>query len=197
MLQAANDGCHVVRIISDDSDIFVLLVYWTWRYDLQGHVAVRLDKWDATVLDIATCADLGDAECSQLLGAHALTGCDAVSFPFGKGKAPVVRLLKAGDYSGLCDVLGEEVATDAELVALGQQFFAALYGQRPVASMTQARYNLNTRASGENRCASCHCRLRRRTSCTMCDMPTYRFYSGRRPNILILPMLPSQNTVGK
>ena len=170
MLQAANDGCHVVRILSDDSDIFVLLVYWTWRYDLQGHVAVRLDKWDATVLDIATCADLGDAECSQLLGAHALTGCDAVSFPFGNGKAP--------------------------LMALGQQFLAALYGQRPGASMTQARYNLNTR-NRENRCASCHCRLRRRTSCTMCDTPTYRFYSGRRPNILILPMLPSQNTAGK
>ena len=38
--------------------------------------------------------------------------------PFDNGKAPVVRLLKAGDYPGLCDVLGEEVATDAELVAL-------------------------------------------------------------------------------
>ena len=150
MLQAANDGCHVVRILSDDSDIFVLLVYWAWRYDLQGHVAVQLDKWDGTVLDInATCADLGDAECSQLLGAHALTGCDAVCFPFGKGNAPVVRLLKAGDYPGLCDVLSEEVATDAELMALGQQFFAALYGQRPVASMTQARYNLYTRKRGK------------------------------------------------
>ena len=50
-----------------------------------------------------------------------------------------------------------------------------------------------TPASGENRCASCHCRLQRRTCCTMCDTPTYRCYSGRRPNTL----LPSQNTVGK
>ena len=92
----------------------MLLVYWTWRYDLQDHVAIQLEKWDGTVFDInATCADLGDAECSQLLGAHALTGCDTVSFPFGKGKASVVRLLKEGDYPGLCDVLGEEGATDA------------------------------------------------------------------------------------
>ena len=26
MLQAADDGCHVVRVLSDDTDIFVLLV---------------------------------------------------------------------------------------------------------------------------------------------------------------------------
>ena len=35
MPQAADDGCHVVRVLSDDADIFVLLVYWTWRSDLR------------------------------------------------------------------------------------------------------------------------------------------------------------------
>ena len=29
MLQAVDDGCHVVRVLRDDTDIFVLLVYWT------------------------------------------------------------------------------------------------------------------------------------------------------------------------
>ena len=63
--------------------------------------------------------------------------------------ASCIRALKAGYYPGLCDVLGEEVATGAELMALGQQFFAALYGRRPGASMTQARYNLYTRKRGK------------------------------------------------
>ena len=31
--------------------------------------------------------------------------------------------------TGLLDVLGEESATHADLMAVGQQFFAALYGQ--------------------------------------------------------------------
>ena len=54
---------------------FGLLVYLTWRYDLQVQVAVTMDKWDGVVLDInATYAILRDTLCSQLLGAHALSG---------------------------------------------------------------------------------------------------------------------------
>ena len=67
--------------------------------------------------------------CSQLLGAYALSGCDTVSYPFGKSNASVLKTLKAGNFSGLFDVLGEESATHADLMAVGQQFFAALYGQ--------------------------------------------------------------------
>ena len=73
LFQAAVAGRQVVRILSDDSDIFVLLVYWTWRYYIQVPVSVQMDKWDGVVLDInATCANLGDTVCSQLLGAHVL-----------------------------------------------------------------------------------------------------------------------------
>ena len=65
LFQAADAGRQVVRILSDDSDIFVLLVYWTWRYDLQVRVAVQMEKWDGVVLDInATCSNLGDTVCS-------------------------------------------------------------------------------------------------------------------------------------
>ena len=72
------------------TDIFVLLVYWTWRCDLQDRLAVQMEKWDGVVLDVnATCAHLGSTVCSQLLGAHAITGCDTVSYPFGN----VVRVL--------------------------------------------------------------------------------------------------------
>ena len=44
LFQAADAGRQVVRIPSDDSNTFVLLVYWTWRYDLQVHVAVQMEK---------------------------------------------------------------------------------------------------------------------------------------------------------
>ena len=77
-------------------------------------------------------------------GVHALSGCDTVSYPFGKGKASVLKTLKAGNFPGLFDVLGEESATHVDLMAVGQHFFAALYGQPTGTSMTQARYNLYT-----------------------------------------------------
>ena len=146
LFQAADAGRQVVRILNDDSDIFVLLVYWTWRYDIQVRVSVQMEKWDGVVLDInATCANLGDTVCSQLLGAHVLSGCDTVSYPFGKGKASVLKTPKTGNFPGLFDVPGEESATHVDLMAVGQHFFAALYGQHTGTSMTQARYNLYTR----------------------------------------------------
>ena len=101
----------------------MLRVYRAWRYDLHVRVAVQMEKWDGVVLNInATCANLGDTMCSQLL-----RGCDTVSYPFGKGKASVLKTLKAGNSPGLFDVLGEESTTHADLMAVGQQFFAALY----------------------------------------------------------------------
>ena len=83
--------------------------------------------------------------CSQLLGAHALSGCDTVSYPFVKGMASVLKTLKAGNFRGLFDVLGEESATYVDLMVVGQHFVAVLYGQPTGTSMTQARYNLYTR----------------------------------------------------
>ena len=38
-----------------------MLVYLTWRYNLQVRVFEQMEKWDGVVLDInATCANLGD-----------------------------------------------------------------------------------------------------------------------------------------
>ena len=89
---------QVIRILGDDSDIFVLLVYWTWRYDLQVRVAVQMETCDGVVLDInATCANLWDTVCSQLPGAHALSGCDTVScdLTFCKNPYQSVSLIRS------------------------------------------------------------------------------------------------------
>ena len=148
-LLAADDGRHVVRVLSDDTDIFVLLVYWTWRCDLHDRLAVQMEKWDGVVLDVnATRAHLGSTVCSQLFG-HAITGCDTVPYPFGKGNASMLNTLKEGYFPGLFDVLGEEGASHEDLTAVGEQFFVALYGQPSGSSMTQARYNLYTRKQGK------------------------------------------------
>ena len=87
-----------------------------------------MEKWDGVVIDInAICANLGDTIFSQLLGALALSGCDTVSYPIGRGKASVLEDTEAGNFPGLFDILGEDSATNADLMAVGQQFFAVLY----------------------------------------------------------------------
>ena len=38
MLHAASSGAQTVRILSDDTDVFVLLVYWAWKAEVSCHV---------------------------------------------------------------------------------------------------------------------------------------------------------------
>ena len=93
----------MVRNLSDDtedSDNFGLLTYGTWRYDLQVHVALQMETRDGVVLAInATCANIGDTACSQLLAAHALSDSDDVSYPFGKDYASILKTLTASNFN--------------------------------------------------------------------------------------------------
>ena len=57
VLQAANFGKKVICILSDDTVVFILLVYWVYWAGLQ--YKVQMEQWDGTVLDInTTCEDL-------------------------------------------------------------------------------------------------------------------------------------------
>ena len=54
LLKAAESGQSVIRILTDDTDVFVLLVYCVWK--MQLHSAVHMERWNGVVIDInATC----------------------------------------------------------------------------------------------------------------------------------------------
>ena len=143
VLQAANRGKSVIRVLSDDTDVFVLLVFWVHRASLQ--CKVQMERWDGTVLDInVTCTDLGP-KCLQLLGIHALSGCDTVSYPYGKGKISALNTMFAGDFPGLAHVLGEVETTHTDLMKATEPFFTALYHQPLGTSMEDARFTLFTK----------------------------------------------------
>ena len=59
--------------------MFVLLVYWVYRADLELLYKLQMERWDRTVLYInATSVDMGP-KYLQLLGMHALSGYHLVS----------------------------------------------------------------------------------------------------------------------
>ena len=131
MLQAAELGKDVIRILSDDTDVFVVLVCWFWK--MQLYCSVQMERWNRVVVDIihhinATCTELGP-KCLHLMGMHILSGCDTVSYPFNKGHINALITLQAGDFPGLYHVLGEEDVTSSDLMETGQTFFTALYSQ--------------------------------------------------------------------
>ncbi len=112
MLQEAQAEVPTIRILSDDTDIFVLLVYWAWKANVKSAVQM---KWDDIILDInATVRTLSD-KCQGLLGMHALSGCDTVSYPCGKGKVSALKVLQESTMPGLYTVLGEPDATHRDL----------------------------------------------------------------------------------
>ena len=50
MLEAAASSAETVRIVCDDTDVFVLLRYWAWRKTTSKNI--QMEKWDDTVLDM-------------------------------------------------------------------------------------------------------------------------------------------------
>ena len=63
LLQAAESGKSVILILTDDTDVFVLMVYWVWKMQLPS--AVQMERWNGVVIDInATCLLLGPSVCN-------------------------------------------------------------------------------------------------------------------------------------
>ena len=88
LLQAAESGKSLIRILTDDTDVFVL--YWVWK--MQLHSAVQMERWNGVVIDINVTYLLLGSKCLQLPGMHVISGCD----PFNKGKISALNILKAG-----------------------------------------------------------------------------------------------------
>ena len=137
MLKAVAEDAQTIRILSDDTDVFVLLVYSTSR--MRVVAKIQMEKWNGDVLDInETVQRLGPRKCSQRLGIHALSGCDTVSCPFGKGKKSALKLLEIV-IPGLDQVLGQPGATHAQLQETAHTFFLPLHGQKGCTTVNDAR----------------------------------------------------------
>lgn len=147
LLMAAKSGTEVVCVLSDDTDVFVLLVYWVYRHQIQA--TVQMEQWDGTVWDInKTCDQLGP-KCLQILGMYNVTGSASTSYLFVKGKVSALNILMAGDFPELNSALGELDASHEQLVQVGQTFFCTLYVQKPGTTMSETRYRIYTRKSGK------------------------------------------------
>ena len=105
MIDAVRDGKKVIRILSDDTDVFVVLIFWVRKLSIKA--LAQMEKWDGTVLNINDIvAALGDRSL-QLRGMHAVTGCDTVSYPFNKGKLTALSKLREGNFPELCRWRGD------------------------------------------------------------------------------------------
>ena len=87
MLTTAENGAATIQIVSDETDVFVLLVYLVWKCRVTAEV--RMEKWDrdGSMLSInRTVPKVGD-KCKGLLAMPALSGCDTTHIHLGRERA--------------------------------------------------------------------------------------------------------------
>ena len=126
MLEAAASSAETVRIVCDDTDVFVLLVYRTWRKTIRKNI--QMEKWDGTVLDIrATVDKLGDT-CGQLLGMHPCQAVTPSPILMARAIKFALKVLMNNDIDGLKSVLGEPDISQGQLKATAGASFHAFYG---------------------------------------------------------------------
>ena len=84
---------------------------------------------------------------SELLPAHALSGCDTVPMCHGIGKSKMLKAVKAKKYS--LGLLGGEVNADMEdVINQAMAFMCKCYSMSNTASMTEARIKVWTARIG-------------------------------------------------
>ena len=134
---AIGQGKKVIKVLCDDTDVLILLIHFTWKWDLQDVSVYMERKCDGKVFDITkSAAKLGDT-CTQLIGLHALTGCDTVSYPYNKGKVSAMSVLKKHGLMGLSS-FGDINANEDDLFHSAKVLFSHWYGCRNMSSNIRA-----------------------------------------------------------
>ena len=92
----ANIGCCRIKVISDDTDVFVLLVHYYTDKNLTATLIMEHISQGCLSVNIGSTVAKHRSIAPHLLSAHALTGCDTVASYFGIGKTKVVKALGEG-----------------------------------------------------------------------------------------------------
>lgn len=148
---ASEEGFENVIIASDDTDVFVLSLFFSRT--IQASLYVKCGtKTRTKLVDIGKIYCVLGAEVVEgLVGMHAFTGCDSVSAFAGKGKLKGFQLLKADEESRKAfAVLGEEWSVSIELNVALESVVCKIYSNKPSTfDVNQLRYMLFCARKGE------------------------------------------------
>ena len=147
-----------VLVVADDTDIFVLLLYFCHQGSISCKVLMISPIQGRTVLDINAAAEEHSSIVPVLLPAHGLTGCDIAASYFDGGKVAALKDLRHGQRSlNLLENTGWPPFS--EVVDQATHFMLACYGQQRCHSMTEARQQMwfskvsRSKASAPKRCS--------------------------------------------
>ena len=136
MLELATNGISCISILCDDTDVFALLLYYYVHCHLTCTLTMESTSSNRMLVDIAATSKKHGPIISQLLAAHAISGCDTVGHMYGIGKGTVIKALLRGQQ---IKKLGEVNAALDDITAECTQFIAACYGCKNGVKMSLVR----------------------------------------------------------
>ena len=154
---AKEDTESRVRVVCDDTDVFVLLVYYYLSEKLQSSLTMQSPIHGRSCIDVKETARKHSTIVPELLALHALTGCDSVAATYGVGKTKAIAVARKG-YT--LDQLGKPLANIVEVTEQATAFMGACYGvTTPTSSMTKIRQKLWAQKTGKSTAAPKLCSL--------------------------------------
>ena len=125
MARLAQSGVRSISVVSDDTDVFVLLMHYYAELHLTCHLTMKSTGSDRTVIDIAETVKEHLGIVANLLAMHCLSGCDTVAQLYSIGKGVALKTLKAGHF---LTKLGNLHIPMAEVISEATLFVAQCYG---------------------------------------------------------------------
>ncbi|KAL8582263.1 hypothetical protein ACOMHN_037020 [Nucella lapillus] len=142
IINEASSGHTTIKIISDDTDVLVILAHHMHKQTggLSNHVALFMESCSSghNVICVNDVISSHQNIMPNLLAAHALTVCDTVSSFSGIGKASVLKTLTK--FSGQFK-FGNLTASAEEVTESCLQFVCLLYGEESAISLNTVRAN--------------------------------------------------------
>ncbi|KAG7162580.1 Zinc finger protein 782-like 2 [Homarus americanus] len=152
MLQEAAAGHSPIRIVCDDTDVFLILAHHLHARTNNIPHTVQVSMESCTrghaVVSINEVVKKHSSIIPNILAAHALTGCDTVSSFAGIGKITALKTLEA--FPGSLD-LGNPSASLDEVTDVSLKYVSALYNQTPGDSLNNMRATIFTKQISNNK----------------------------------------------
>ena len=139
VLYLASIGIKNIRVVADDTDIFVLLLFYYATRQLTCNVVMAGTRQGRTTIDIKATVNNNRDIIPDLLAAHVLSGCDTVAYLWGVGKVTVLKVLSSGKH---LTKLGQLPVEMADVIDEATHFVAACYSSPDSADMTALRYSV-------------------------------------------------------
>ena len=141
MVKFAESGSIRINLLSDDTDVFILLVHYYVQEQLICELMMSGTSSGRSVIDIKATSEKHRALAHQLLPLHVQSGCDTVSQMFGIGKGKALKTI--GNYKYSLEKLGDSNIPFDQVLEETTQFVIACYGSREQ-NMSSARYGIWT-----------------------------------------------------